>query len=919
MGRQRRDDPSLENVFLVIVQTAWQLIVITAVVAVWVYRFMTRQQNNRPLVVSNAQGQAAVADQMAVWLARPQTHRFLIVFGASLMAVFLLVQAIPMSLHSSLPYYAGAFVLGVSGIVLGNAAFHRQQRLTPPASETANQLVESNASYITAYTICLPKDAEWNSQQALHLIEQLISAFPHFIVRLTADATQINWQLLDVTQSAPSVVEPMLRACYPLAEITVTLLEVGLLTQPHFRLVCTFTQVNEFVAPLRLVTDIKHGNNQYDPLAALTHAFNGLRAGERVLLTFALLGVAPNAHKQGEKMVTQSTIHPLQWATWAGIQDALLKKAYRVDRVEKYVYEDQRVFDDKLRQRLYECLLCLQIEALEPQRLGDLAQQVLSEFTHFSWIPYNALDVYETDPQTCIAYVDDEAQARATHSLTHLQHVLERRQPGKRAPRSARVYPLLILDPREIPSLWHLPYQAFSASRIRWSRGYVPLSEAVCGVTQGMRLGMGLHDGKTIQVLQPQADRVTHLNILGRTGMGKSTLMHSLILQDIARGAGVAVIDPHGNLVREVLRSGIPLSRMKDVVLLDFADADYPPPLNPLRSASTYATTTRVMSVMERLYDGFEGAPRMVNYLRSALLLLQADPTATMRDVTRVFLEDAYREKLLSAVDNPELEDFWDMQYHLSSPQMRAQIAEPVLSRIRPFFANPYLYPILCHPDALDFGALLAQDKIILVSLAIDEDTVHQQERDLLGALLITQLQIAAMRQGRHNPYFLYIDEVQRFVTTSLHEVLAEARKYHLTLITANQYLGQLTGKTLEAVMGNVGTTVVFACSPNDAHALSHYMQPEFTAEKLVNLDRFTAGVKLQVDAQTQPAFTLLTDAPLPYPDDWRQREATIRGQSQALYVPKTRAEVLAWLKARYPRQGTQKRDTGGDEDNFYA
>lgn len=917
MGRQQPDENPVEEVFWLIVQTSWQLIVITAVAAVGVYRFMTRQRSPNDPVLTVASHQKATSAPRKRMLSRPQVVQLWALAMAGLLTMLGLLDHNP---TPRLNLFVAAALVGVGGVLSAHFIF-RSSPLPAASSAPVGQVPPlPPITSITAYTIRLPKEAEWNSQQALHLIEQLLSAFPQFAVRIAADHSQIVWQLLDLTQSAPTVVESMLRACYPLAEITVETLEDPPLKGEYFRFVCTFTQVNEYVAPLRLVSDIKHGHNQYDPLAALTNALNNLREGERVLLTFALLGFAPNAHRQGERMITQSTIHPLQWATWADIQDALLKKAYRVDRVDKYVYEDQHILEDKLRQRLYEGVLLLQLDALEPQRLGDLVQQVLSEFTHFSWIPYNALDVYEQDSKDCLAYVTDDMQAQITHSLTHLGQVLDRRQQGKHAHPidNLRPYPLLILDPREIASLWHLPYAAFTASRIQWSRGYVPVSEAICGVTQGMRLGMSIHEGKTVQVLQPQSDRVTHMNILGRTGMGKSTLMQALILQDVARGAGVAVVDPHGNLVRDVLRSGIPLSRMKDVVLLDFADADYPPPLNPLRSATTYATTTRVMSVMERLYDEFEGAPRMANYLRSALLLLQADRTATMRDVTRVFLEDAYREKLLSAVDNPELEDFWDMQYHLSSPQMRSQIADPVLSRIRPFFANPYLYPILCHPDALDFAALLAQNKIILVSLAIDEYTVHKQERDLLGALLITQLQIAAMRQGRHTPYFLYIDEVQRFVTTSLPEVLAEARKYHLTLITANQYLGQLTDKTLEAVMGNVGTTVVFACSPNDAHALSHYMKPEFSAEKLVNLDRFTAAVKLQVNTQTQPAFTLLTDPPLPYPDDWQQGEAMIRRQSQALYVPKTRAEVLEWLKARYPRQGTQKRDTGGDEDNFY-
>lgn len=379
------------------------------------------------------------------------------------------------------------------------------------------------------------------------------------------------------------------------------------------------------------------------------------------------------------------------------------------------------------------------------------------------------------------------------------------------------------------------------------------------------------------------------------------------------------MIDPHGNLIRDILRGSIPPERAGDVAVIDLANADYPAPLNPLRSAHSYAATARIMRVIERLFEGFEGAPRMVNYLRSALLLLQGDPEATLRDISRVFLDDVYREELLNKADNPELEDFWDMQYNQSSPQMRAQIADPVLSRVRPFFANPYLYPMLCHPYALDFGTMIDENKIILISLDVSEETLHGQERDLLGALLVTQLQIAAMRQRRSTPFYIYIDEVQRFVTTSLSDVLSEARKYGVALTTANQYLGQLTGKTLEAVMGNVGTTIVFSCSPEDGQALSQYMKPEFTPHKLVNLDRFSAAVKMQVEAQTQPAFSLLTDVPLFYPEDWQGRETSLRTFSRHHHTPMPREAVLHWLKERYPRRPTIRNgQPTREQDSFY-
>lgn len=434
---------------------------------------------------------------------------------------------------------------------------------------------------------------------------------------------------------------------------------------------------------------------------------NTLHPGERIIVSLGVLEFALDAHKRGEKLITKSTIHPLQLASWEGIQDALVKKAYQVDRVDKYVSEDQHVLTEKLRQKLYHCVLMLQIDTPDVTRAVDLVVQMLSEFTHFSWVPYNALDWYESSLEQCTTYVQNEADANTSDSARQIEHLIQSlgTNESRRTAVQPKQYPLLILEPREMATLWHVPHNALRASRIGWSRGLVSLSDRLRRTPAGIRLGNGLVDGVPVPVLLPDNDRVTHLNIIGRTGVGKSTLMHHLIHQDIAGGCGVAVVDPHGNLIRDILRTSIPEARANDVVVIDLADQEYPVPLNPLRSARTYAATARVMGVIERLFEGFENAPRMVNYLRSALLLLQADPDATLRDITRVFMDDVYREDLLGKVDNPELEDFWDMQYNQSSPQMRAQIADPVLSRVRPFFANPYLYPMLCHPKALETSA----------------------------------------------------------------------------------------------------------------------------------------------------------------------------------------------------------------------
>jgi DNA helicase HerA-like ATPase len=240
------------------------------------------------------------------------------------------------------------------------------------------------------------------------------------------------------------------------------------------------------------------------------------------------------------------------------------------------------------------------------------------------------------------------------------------------------------------------------------------MDSALVDEPSGVQLGWGKQNGKSYPVHLPDSDRKLHINIVGKSGMGKSTFMHHLIRHDIECGVGLAVIDPHGTLIKDILQTSIPSHRESDVVLLDLADKDNPPPLNPLRGHSTYVGLGRVVNVIERMFAGTEGHARLSKYLRAAIGLLAHDEHATMRDVSRVFTDEEYRYKLLESGDNGLVEEVWNAYELLSQPQ-REQIIDPILNRIAPFFSNPLLLPVFCHPDGLNFGTLMQERKIILV------------------------------------------------------------------------------------------------------------------------------------------------------------------------------------------------------------
>lgn len=247
-----------------------------------------------------------------------------------------------------------------------------------------------------------------------------------------------------------------------------------------------------------------------------------------------------------------------------------------------------------------------------------------------------------------------------------------------------------------------------------------------------------------------------------------------------------------------------------------------------------------------------------------------------------------------------EVREFWDFKYNRASLREKTQIAEPILYRLRTFYGNPYLYPALCHPQTIPYRRYMQENKIILISLEVDEDEVPLLERNLIGAFLMSRLQMAGMKDRKDAPYYIYVDEAQHFVTSSLDVLFSESRKKNLALITANQYLGQLGTQTLDAVVGNVGAVAVFKCGAFDKTTLQTYTQPEFSGQDLVNLDRFEAALKMQVDAQSQPAFTLRPDPPIKEPPDATARLRRVRAKSRRQYTPMSRQQVLDWLNQRY-------------------
>ncbi len=757
------------------------------------------------------------------------------------------------------------------------------------------------------YSIKLPKGTAWQPERARVFTERMVS-MGKMLFRIVAEGANVAWQIVDLRELlAEEKIILAVRTIYPEAEVSVEPYRPPQFTGPFWRALVLFEQADEFVGPILYPHELK----EHDPLVSLTNMMAALQPGERIVYNIYVSRFDQDAAKQGQKLITQSTITPfhiLHYSLWF---DAAFKVATGNSRTEKYVAQDQRVFQEKLNHPILQSYILVELDSPDRSRLWQF--NVSATLWEYANLPFQAIAWHQEAQEQFVSQVDSFLAEEDTSAIGLIGKWLEHKDER---------YKLVTcrLNTLELASLWHLPHDGFSAPTIAWSHGkQVQLPAALIGNRQGVELGVNRFAGREEPVFMLDEDRRVHVNIVGKTGVGKSTLMHRLIHQDIAQGRGVAVIDPHGTLVRDILQCSIPGARETDVVVLDLANEEYPAPLNPLGGAHDRAEIGRIVGLLNKMYGGMEQAPRMANALTSALMTLWCEPQPTVRDVARLFLDEEYRARLLEQVTDEVTLEFWYDEYENFSPAQQQQIREPVVYRMRSFYGNPDLYPIVCHPDSLNLADLIRQNKIILLALGMDERRVPEREQNLLGALVISQLQMVAMSGVTANqPFYLYVDEVQNFVTSSLDQLFSEARKFGLSLTVANQFLGQLTGPTLDAVMGNVGATVTFRCGLDDARALAPHMKPGFETEDLVNLDMYQAAVKMQFRGQTQGAFSLETCGPLERPLDALQREERIRRLSATQYTPKTHSEVREWLSQRYPRPGRRPANPPRENEQFY-
>jgi len=364
-------------------------------------------------------------------------------------------------------------------------------------------------------------------------------------------------------------------------------------------------------------------------------------------------------------------------------------------------------------------------------------------------------------------------------------------------------------------------------------------------------------------------DRRYHMHILGKTGMGKTTLLENMILSDIYTGEGVCVIEPHGDLINNLLER-IPSYRVNDVIYFNPSDQASPTPLNILRDTNSGPQSVIVSGVLDlfRMLFGNAWGVKMEHIFRHALLSAMHIPGATLFTVSRLLTDAPYREKWARRLPDTALKEFWEREFAGFDKRQRTEAVSPILNKIGQFKADPLMRVIIGgRKNTIDFRKSIDSRKIILANLS--KGSIGSDNMRLFGALLVSKLQVAALSQTnipeeRRTDMYLYIDECQNFVTDTLASMLAEMRKFRLNLILANQHLGQFIDAPMvqTSILGNVGSLICFRIGSPDAQLLAGEFFPNIQKEDLVRLGKYQIYLKLMINGATSDGFNAATLPP---------------------------------------------------------
>lgn len=419
-------------------------------------------------------------------------------------------------------------------------------------------------------------------------------------------------------------------------------------------------------------------------------------------------------------------------------------------------------------------------------------------------------------------------------------------------------------------------------------------------------------------------DRSRHVYVIGKTGMGKSTVLETMAIQDILNGHGMAFLDPHGSAI-DVLLEYVPEERVEDVINFAPFDSDYPISFNVMEDVEPdqrHLVSSGLMSIFKKIWvDAWSG--RMEYILSNAILALLEYPNSTLLSVNRMLSDKGFREEVVKNVTDPSVKSFWEDDFAKWDERYMREAVAAIQNKIGQFISNPIIRNIIGQPkSSFDFRKVMDEKKLLFVNLS--KGRVGEQNANLLGGMLVTKIYLAAMSRANVTKaelaklphFFLFVDEFQNFANESFADILSEARKYKLDLTMAHQYVAQMEDEVREAVFGNVGTLITFRVGPMDAELLEKVFAPTFTQEDIVNLGRFQIYLTLMIDGIGSKPFSAVT---LNHPEKPERsfREEVIETSRRLYASPRSvvQKDIEDWHKEEF---FTEKQSKMRDEKEGY-
>jgi len=611
---------------------------------------------------------------------------------------------------------------------------------------------------------------------------------------------------------------------------------------------------------------------EVDPLAAVTGSMSEVKEGERIWLQILVRPVPDVWQAAGHKYVndvrtgtkkmglgiseigtgvTEELGGMIPYAIKQLLNPSLLTPPSKplppkqdMPRLSAGQELDLKMIEDKLTRVGFETTVRVFTAALEPENCAELLRGAAASFRQFSSASLNSF--IQVAPAEGIGDFKDK--------------IIRREFPDK----------TYVLDTAELASIFHLPNVSVQTPAIAWATykkgeppANLPTSDCTYFAQTTFRERFAKFGIKRL-------DRRQHMYLVGKTGTGKTTVFKNMIVQDMQNGEGVAVLDPHGDLVKELL-DFVPAERVNDVVYFDPSDTERPIGLNLLELQDTSQKNLLASGLLDAFKKHFidvSWGPRLEYLLNNAILTLLEVPGTTLLGITRLLSDKNYQKYIVYKMKDPVLREFWEKEYTqmMTNPRLHTEAVAPIQNKVGRFLSSSTIRNIVGQrTSSLNLDEIMNEGKILLINLS--KGKIGEDNANLLGSLMISRINFAAMQrvnipEAERRDFYLYADEFQNFASGSFASILSEARKYRLNLHLTHQYTAQLPESMQDAVFGNIGTMVLFSVGAPDAAILEKEFLPYFTSEDLISLDKYHIYLKLLVDGMTSKPFSAISLAP---------------------------------------------------------